>query len=71
MLYTGNDDNTDQEAGGVETPTAMEDNDKLVTQELRNTSCTKPQCLADFKAYLRLIIKSPKHFQDFNSALYA
>ena len=35
MLYAINDDNTDQYAGRVETPTAMEDNDKLVTQELQ------------------------------------
>ena len=34
MLYAVNDDNTDQDAGGVETLTAMEDNDKLVTHEL-------------------------------------
>ena len=41
MLYTVNDDNTDQDVGGVETPTAMEDNDKLVTQELQNTMIIK------------------------------
>lgn len=34
MLYTVNDDDTDQDAGGVERPTAAEDNDKLVTKEL-------------------------------------
>ena len=41
MLYTVNDDNTDQNAGGVETPTATEDNDKLVTQELQNNIIIK------------------------------
>ena len=102
MLYAVNDDNTDQDAGGVETteipletPMATEDNDKLVTQELQSSiiikhpkvdqfshvnqlcfstyiavSCTKPECVADFKAYLNVIIKSPRHFKDFNSALY-
>ena len=34
MLYTGYDDNTDQDVCGVET--ATEDGDKLVTQELQN-----------------------------------
>ena len=70
MLYTVNDDNTDKDAGGVETPMATEDNNKLVTQELQNTSCTKPECVADFKAYLSVIIKSPRHFQHIDSALY-
>ena len=36
ILYAVIDENTDQDAGGVETPTAMED-DKLVTQELQNS----------------------------------
>ena len=36
MLYAVNDDNTDQDAGRVETPTTTEDNDKLVPQELQN-----------------------------------
>ena len=63
MLYAGSDNNTDQDAGGVETPMAT-------TQVLQNTSCTKPERLADFKAYLHVIIKSPRHFQDFDSALY-
>ena len=87
MLYAVNDDNTDQDLGGVETPTATEDNDKLVTQELQNSiiishvnqlcfstyiaaSCTQPECVADFKAYLSVIIKSPRPFQDFDLALY-
>ena len=35
------DDNTDQDASGVETPTATEDNDKLVTQELHNSIVIK------------------------------
>ena len=37
MLYAINDNITDQDAGGVETSTVMEDNDKLVTQELQNS----------------------------------
>ena len=68
MLYIGNDDNTDQDAGGVEM--AMEDSNKLVTQELQNTSCAKPEGVADFKVYSSVIIKGPRHFQDFDLALY-
>ena len=41
MLYAVNDGNTDQDAGEVETPTAMEDNNKLVTQELWNSIIIK------------------------------
>ena len=52
MLYAGNDDNTDQDVVGVETPSAMKTNAKPVTQELQNTSYTKPECLADFKIIL-------------------
>ena len=70
MVYVGNDDNTDHDVGGVETPTVTEDNNKLFTQELQNTSCTNPECVADFKAYSSVIIKSPRHLQDFDSALY-
>ena len=68
MLYASNDDNTDQDAGGVET--ATEDDNKLVTQELQNTSCAKPEGVTDFKVYLSVIIKSSRHFQDFDFALY-
>ena len=70
MLYAGNDDNTDKDAVEVETPSAMKDNAKPVTQKLQNTSCTKPERVADFKTYLSVIIKSPRHFQDFDLALY-
>ena len=70
MLYAGSDDNTDQDAVGVETPSVMKDNTKPVTQELQNTSCTKPECVADFKAYLSVIIKSLRRFQDIDLALY-
>ena len=41
MLYAVNDDNTDQDAGGVETPVATEENDKPVTQELQNSIIIK------------------------------
>ena len=37
MLYTVIDSNIDQDEGGVEKPTATEDNNKLVTQELQNS----------------------------------
>ena len=79
MLYAVNDDNTDQNAGWVETPTATDDNDKLIIISHVNQLCfstyiaasyTKPKCVADFKAYLSVIIKSSRHFQDFASALY-
>ena len=33
-------------------------------------SCIKPDCVADLKAYSNLIIKSQRHFQDFNWVLY-
>ena len=42
MLQAVNDDNTDQDAGGVETSTETEENDKLVTQELQNTIIIHP-----------------------------
>ena len=57
MLYVVNDDNIDQDTGGVETQTATEDNDKLVTGAAEQLSCTKPECVADVKVY-------------FDSALY-
>ena len=41
MLYAVNDDNTDQDAGGVETPMATEDKKKLFTQELQNSIVIK------------------------------
>ena len=33
-------------------------------------SCTKPECVADLKAYSNLMIKSQRHFQDFDWVLY-
>ena len=41
MLNTINDDNTDQDVGGVGTPTAKENKDKPVTKELQNSIAMK------------------------------
>ena len=41
MLNSINDNNADQDVDGVETPIAMEDNDKLVAQELQNSIVIK------------------------------
>ena len=52
MLNTVNDDNTDQDTGGVETPTAKEDNSKPVMQELQNSIVMKHIPMIDQRSHV-------------------